>query len=53
MILPSIIKIIQTVVELRSRIENEEKYGSGDIIRLSFLYVTLQSDLFYNPTKYN
>ena len=35
----------------------EKKYGSGDITRirrqaeLSFLRMTLHTDLFYNPTK--
>ena len=56
--LPSIIKIFPMVTELCSGNEDEVKYGSGDIIRkrryaeLSFLYVTLRVDLFYNPTKY-
>ena len=45
--------------ELCSGNQSEEKYGSGDITRkpwqaeLSFLCMTLHTDLFYNPTKYH
>ena len=58
-ILLSTIKIFPMVAELHSRNKNEVKYGSGDIIRkrrlaeLSFLHVTLCTDMFSRSNKYH
>ena len=58
-ILLSTMQIFPMVAELHSRNKNEVKYGLGDIIRkrrlaeLSFLHVTLCTDMFSRSNKYS